>query len=209
VFEAHRGVPPIQHDCGIRQRNALNNIRSKSNRNRALCNAGRGGRIKARRIKKGQRDAPCRLMDFICQARRWTSCSKPTASSRLSGGRGETPPEACAASRKTARRAALARQAVIVLGELQELLGDDGINWMRNVFTDGWGSYCLVGGLRRIRAIRGSGDNAGVYLRRAIAKVSLGEAIIHFNDSRESFAEIRRVIFLARELAHEVANGRT
>lgn len=107
-----------------------------------------------------------------------------------------------------AQRIAQARASVIVLGKLEELLGDDGQNWITNAYANGFGSYCLVGGLRHIRAVRGCGDHAGVYLRRAIARVSRGEAIIHFNDSRTSFAEIRLVIFLARQLAREVADGR-
>lgn len=107
-----------------------------------------------------------------------------------------------------ARRAAMARESLIALGLLEKLLGGDGKNWIQDDSTDGYGGYCLHGGLRRVRAIRQCGDHAGVYLHRAIAKVSRGEPIIHFNDSRLSFAEIRAAITLARKLAREVADGR-
>jgi hypothetical protein len=110
---------------------------------------------------------------------------------------------------KQARRAAFARESVIVLDRLEELLGGHGKNWIRNAYADGFGSYCLVGGLERIRAIRGFGDHAGIYLRRAIAKLGGGdESIVRFNDSRSGYGEIRAVILLARKLAREVADGR-
>jgi hypothetical protein len=109
---------------------------------------------------------------------------------------------------KIARRAALAREAVIVLHLLEDLLGNGGEHWMRNAYADGLGSYCLVGGLRRVRTIRGFGDHAGIYLRRSISKISRGESsIIRFNDSRSGYGEIRAAILLARKLAREVADG--
>jgi hypothetical protein len=108
---------------------------------------------------------------------------------------------------KLFRRKMLARKSLVVLQLLEDLLGDDGQYWMRNAYADG-GSYCLVGGLRRIRAIRGFGDHAGIYLRRSVSKISRNEnSIIRFNDSRSGYAEIRAAILLARKLAREVADG--
>jgi hypothetical protein len=108
---------------------------------------------------------------------------------------------------KLSRREMVARKSLVVLQLLEDLLGDDGQHWMRNAYADGSGSYCLVGGLRRIRAIRGFGDHAGIYLRRSISKISRNEnSIIRFNDSRSGYAEIRAAILLARKLAREVAD---
>jgi hypothetical protein len=50
----------------------------------------------------------------------------------------------------------------------------------------------------------GARDSVGVYLSRAIASCDERQTIIDFNDSRESYAEIRAVILHARELAQRV-----
>jgi hypothetical protein len=76
---------------------------------------------------------------------------------------------------------------------------------VQNTYHDEQGRHCLVGGLEHIRARRGGGDRAGEYLSRAIRDVcGKPEKIIDFNDSRESYAEIRAVILRARELAQQV-----
>jgi hypothetical protein len=102
---------------------------------------------------------------------------------------------------KSARRAAQARQSVIVLDLLSDLF-HGGHYWVRNVYHDGNGRHCVVGGLRIIRARCGGGDKAGGYLRRAIRDVcGRSQSIIAFNDSRIAYAEIRAVILQARKLA--------
>jgi hypothetical protein len=105
---------------------------------------------------------------------------------------------------KSARRVAQARQSVIVLDLLSDLL-HGGHYWVRNTYHDVHGRHCLMGGLEHIRARRGCGDRAGEYLSRAIGDVcGRRQAIIKFNDSRESYAEIRAVILHARKLAQQV-----
>jgi hypothetical protein len=96
------------------------------------------------------------------------------------------------------------RESVIVLDLLSDLL-HGGHYWVQNAYHDKQGRHCLVGGLEIIRARLGGGDRAGEYLSRAIRGVC-GEhqTIIDFNDSRESYAEIRAVILRARELAQRV-----
>jgi hypothetical protein len=105
---------------------------------------------------------------------------------------------------KSARRVAQARESIIVLDLLTGLL-HGGHYWVQNAYHDSRGRHCLVGGLEHIRACRGGGDRAGEYLSRAIRDVcGRPEKIIDFNDSRESYAEIRAVILRARELAQRV-----
>jgi hypothetical protein len=105
---------------------------------------------------------------------------------------------------KSARRVAQARESVIVLDLLSDLL-HGGHYWVQNAYHDNRGRHCLEGGLELIRARRGGGDRAGEYLSRAIRRVC-GErqTIIEFNDSRDSYAEIRAVILHARKLAQQV-----
>jgi hypothetical protein len=105
---------------------------------------------------------------------------------------------------KSARRVAQARKSIIVLDLLSDLL-HGGHYWVQNAYHDAHGRHCLVGGLERIRARRGRGDRAAEYLSRAIGDVcGRPEKIIDFNDSRESYAEIRAVILHARKLAQRV-----
>ena len=93
-----------------------------------------------------------------------------------------------------------ARATVIILGELEQLF-DGGENWIRGEFENSEG-YCLVGGLRHLRKVRGRGDDAGQYPRRAIAKMADRYCgIMDFNDSRRSYAQVRAVIVHAREMA--------
>jgi hypothetical protein len=103
-----------------------------------------------------------------------------------------------------AQRVAQARASIAVLDQLLELLAD-GASWIQGELENRSG-YCLVGGLQHIRrARRGTGDKAGMYLSRAIARLSgERETIVHFNDSRKSYAEIRAVILRARELAQRM-----
>jgi hypothetical protein len=85
--------------------------------------------------------------------------------------------------------------------------GQPGVQWRQDAFQidDDDGRHCLVGGLEHIRACRGGGDRAGEYLSRAIRDVcGKRQTIIKFNDSRESYAEIRAVILHARKLALQV-----
>lgn len=122
------------------------------------------------------------------------------------------PPES--SEQKQARRVAQARESVIALDRLAELFAG-GQHWIQDDFEDGKGGYCLVGGLRHIRAGRASGDRAGVYLSRAVeSSVGMRMSLIRFNDGRCSnhvnhrrFADIRRVIERARELALQDAGG--
>jgi hypothetical protein len=105
---------------------------------------------------------------------------------------------------KSARRADQARQSIIVLDLLSDLL-HGGHYWVQNIYHDDNGRHCLVGGLERIRARRGRRDRAAEYLSQAIRDVcGRPEKIIDFNDSRKSYAEIRAVILHARKLAQQV-----
>ena len=112
-------------------------------------------------------------------------------------------------TKKLARRAARARESIIVLDLLGQLL-HGGHNWTRNTYHDGHGRHCLVGGLEHIRARRGSGDRAGVYLSQAIAiAYSDRERLTHFNDRCITYAEIRAMILFARDLAQQVVDSHT
>ena len=104
------------------------------------------------------------------------------------------------AAQRRARRVTQARATVIILGELEQLF-DGGENWIRGEFENSDG-YCLLGGLRHLRKVRGRGDDAGQYLRRAIAKLADRYCgIMDFNDSRRSYTQVRAVIVQAREMA--------
>jgi len=103
-------------------------------------------------------------------------------------------------ARKRACRVAQARETIIILSELEELL-NGGVNWIRGEFETPEG-YCLVGGLRHLRKQRGRGDNASQYLRRAIAKhADRYYGIMDFNDSRRNYEQVRAVIVRARDMA--------
>jgi hypothetical protein len=105
------------------------------------------------------------------------------------------------------RRTIKALESIVVLDLLEKLL-DGGNNWCQHYLHDGRGNRCLMGGLRYIRSVRGTGDHAGVYLSKAIVRCNIGTGkIIDFNDSRSSYEEIRAVIVLARELAQSVADS--
>jgi hypothetical protein len=102
-----------------------------------------------------------------------------------------------------AQRIAQARASIIVLDQLLELFAD-GENWIQGDL-ERLGRYCLFGGLQHIRRThRGLRDRVGVYLSRAIASCDERQTIIDFNDTRQSYAEIRAVILRARELAQRV-----
>lgn len=105
-----------------------------------------------------------------------------------------------AEAHKRARRLAQARETIVILSELEELL-NGGMNWIRGEFETSEG-YCLVGGLRHLRKQRGKGDNASHYLRRAIAKhADRYCGIMDFNDSRRDYQQVRAVIVRARDMA--------
>jgi hypothetical protein len=100
-----------------------------------------------------------------------------------------------------------ARESIVVLDLLERGFGG-GDNWCKGQLHDGCRSHCLVGMLQRVRAVRGAGDHAGIYLSRAIKRFySERRTIIDFNDSRSDYAEIRAVIVLARELAQRVVDA--
>jgi hypothetical protein len=105
------------------------------------------------------------------------------------------------------RRTIKALESLVVLDLLEKLL-DGGNNWCQHSYHDGRGNRCLMGGLRYIRSVRGTGDHAGVYLSKAIVRCGLGTGkIIDFNDSRSSYEEVRAVIVVARELAKSVVDN--
>lgn len=107
------------------------------------------------------------------------------------------------------RRAMKARESVIVLDLLEKLFAG-GKNWCQNTLSDGHGRYCLVGGLRYIRSIRGSGDHAGVYLSRAISIAYVtGCPLIELNDGSDRYGEVRAMILFARQLAQQVVDKST
>jgi hypothetical protein len=104
------------------------------------------------------------------------------------------------AAQRRVRRIAQARATVVILDELEQLF-DGGDKWVRGEFENSDG-YCLVGGLRHLRKAIGRGDDAGHYLRRAIAKLAdRCCGIMDFNDSRRNYAQVQAVIMHARELA--------
>jgi hypothetical protein len=163
------------------------------------------GWIKARRIKREGMDAM--PFDGICVlpgsplARLLEADRKLTAERRAMARLRE---KSVLPAIKSARRVAQARASVIVLDLLSDLF-HGGHYWVRNTYHDDDGRHCLVGGLGHIRARRGGGDRAGEYLSRAIRDVcGKRQTIIKFNDSRESYAEIRAVILHARKLALQV-----
>jgi hypothetical protein len=97
-----------------------------------------------------------------------------------------------------------ARQAVIALTELEVLLGD-GKKWVQRSYQDGRGGHCLVGGLWAIRAKHGITGDADTYLRHAIRRTnSSARGIESFNDRCQSYADIKAVIVLAKQLAQMV-----
>jgi hypothetical protein len=109
------------------------------------------------------------------------------------------------------RRAAVAqaRASIAVLDALLELFAD-GKHWMQGDFYNGAGSYCLVGGLQRVRRLRKAQDKAARYLIRAIRRVTWERTarLIDFNDDLDTkYADIRCVIGLARKLAQQMAEG--
>jgi hypothetical protein len=128
----------------------------------------------------------------------WFLDADSKLNSERSSARKQVDPEV--AAQRRARRVARARATVVILDELEQLF-DGGENWIRGEFENSDG-YCLVGGLRHLRKIRGGGDDAGQYLRRAIAKLADRYCgIMDFNDSRRSYEQVHAVIVHARELA--------
>jgi hypothetical protein len=105
------------------------------------------------------------------------------------------------------RRTMKARESIVVLDMLERGFGGRE-NWRRKQLHDSRGGHCLLGMLQHVRAVRGAGDHAGIYLSRAIKRFySERRTIIDFNDSRSDYAEIRAVIVLARELAQRVVDA--
>lgn len=121
--------------------------------------------------------------------------------------RGGLHPDRGPSDEVTARRVAQARESIVVLDLLANVLGD-GEKWVQNTYHDSQGRHCLVGGLQYIRTLRDAGDHAGRFLSQAIAKVGgKREPIIDFNDSRTSYADIRAVIARARGLAQKAVDS--
>jgi hypothetical protein len=107
------------------------------------------------------------------------------------------------------KRITQARQAVIALAELEVLLGH-GSNWVQKKYHDGGGGHCLVGGLQVIREKHRITSDADAYLRDAIRRMNYSpsgpKGIERFNDSRQSYAEIKAVIVLAKQSAQQVVD---
>ena len=103
------------------------------------------------------------------------------------------------------RRVAQARESVVVLDLLAELFSG-GNRWIQHCLKDLTG-FCLVGGLREIRAGRSLRDHAGIYLARAIERVcGVPMKLIAFNDGCREYAQIREIISFAREWAQLVVD---
>jgi hypothetical protein len=103
------------------------------------------------------------------------------------------------------RRVALARESVVVLDLLAEQFAG-GDRWIQHCLKDLTG-FCLVGGLREIRAGRALRDHAGIYLARAIERVcGAPMKLIDFNDGCREYAQIREIISFAREWAQLVVD---
>jgi hypothetical protein len=109
-------------------------------------------------------------------------------------------------SKPVSSRASEAAESLMVLDFLEKLF-DGGANWWRGRLHDGWGRHCLVGALEIIRSVRGRGDNADGYLNRAISIAYVyKETLVSFNDGSQSYAEVRAMILLARQLAEDVVD---
>jgi hypothetical protein len=108
------------------------------------------------------------------------------------------------ARRIASRRATVIRQAarsVDMLGLLEAVL-EDGRQWHRGKYHDGEHRYCLIGGLRAVRAVYGRGDKAHVYLLKAANELyGYYPHVERFNDCSASYERVKRVIDRARELA--------
>ena len=105
------------------------------------------------------------------------------------------------------REAKKALDAIDVLTLLEDLF-NDGEKWCRIRLHDGHGRHCILGGLQYIRSQRRAGDDAEVYLHRAIVQFAGRMMFVAgFNDTRAGYAEIRTVIVIARELARRVIDN--
>jgi hypothetical protein len=108
-------------------------------------------------------------------------------------------------ARPLPRRGELARQSVIVLDQVADLLGW-GKRWIRHELHNR-GGFCLVGALQAVRAHHAARDMAGIYLASAIAEYTgKRSTIVEFNDGRGSFDDIGRVISVARHRAQAVVD---
>jgi hypothetical protein len=77
---------------------------------------------------------------------------------------------------------------------------EDGRRWTRGHYHDGDGNRCLVGAAVYVeQTYKITGDKAAAALGQALPRRWHG--LIEFNDSRKSFADIRKLILDARTLA--------
>lgn len=92
-----------------------------------------------------------------------------------------------------------ARESAETLEHMQHYF-QDGANWTQGQYASASGARCLVGAADHVRV--SSIDNAKHWLRVAIAEVAPGVTEIeHFNDTRDTFAEVGAVIERAKQLA--------
>jgi hypothetical protein len=99
-----------------------------------------------------------------------------------------------------------ALDALIVPDMLERRLGQ-GRCWSARYYEDYRGRFCVMGALGCIRRCRGVGDRAGMFLRRAVFEaVGKCMTISRFNDTRQSYDQIRAVILRANELAQAVVD---
>jgi hypothetical protein len=78
---------------------------------------------------------------------------------------------------------------------------DNGRRWTKYEFHDGAGNRCLLGAMRYLRVkMNISGDGTAYYLSAAQPQWRM-KGIADFNDSRESYGQIRELIDRARAMA--------
>jgi hypothetical protein len=91
-------------------------------------------------------------------------------------------------------------KAIAVLDAMLKFF-DGGRRWTKYEFHDGGGNRCLLGALRYLRVeMNISGDGTGYYLSAAQPQWRI-KRIADFNDSRESYGQIRDLIGRARAMA--------
>jgi len=108
-----------------------------------------------------------------------------------------------------------AATALRLIDAVIEALGPNGERWRKGDLTSPDGKHCIMGALhycrRKLRTPRG--DRTTFFLRRAINHdlpfFHYAVSVMQFNDLKcDGFADVRKILLLARELAVCAAEGR-
>jgi hypothetical protein len=89
-------------------------------------------------------------------------------------------------------------EAVATFDNITDYFGD-GENWRQHVYQGNDGGRCLVGAAAHVRVSQI--DDAKHWLRMAIKEKTGLDSIEQFNDTRNSFGEIKEILDRAKELA--------